>query len=93
MTLFASLSLGCALPVLAALAALCDLDDAASALHLPHALVAVIAIAVLSLAVGLVAFLARHRLPGERPSPTACWSASAAAACACQACAYRCCNC
>ncbi|MCO3638308.1 lysylphosphatidylglycerol synthetase family protein, partial [Pseudomonas aeruginosa] len=69
MTLFASLSLGCALPVLAALAALCDLDDAASALHLPHALVAVIAIAVLSLAVGLVAFLARHRLPGERPSP------------------------
>ncbi|MFX7140879.1 hypothetical protein ABTH88_23365, partial [Acinetobacter baumannii] len=31
--------------------------------------VAVIAIAVLSLAVGLVAFLARHRLPGERPSP------------------------
>ena len=56
-------------------------------------LVAVIAIAVLSLAVGLVAFLARHRLPGERPSPTACWSASAAAACACQACAYRCCNC
>lgn len=25
--------------------------------------------------------------------PTACWSASAAAACACQACAYRCCNC
>ncbi len=69
MTLFASLSLGCALPVLAALAALCDLDDAASALHLPRALVAVIAIAVLSLAVGLVAFLARHRLPGERPSP------------------------
>ncbi|HCL3278981.1 TPA: bifunctional lysylphosphatidylglycerol flippase/synthetase MprF [Pseudomonas aeruginosa] len=69
MTLFASLSLGCALPVLAALAALCNLDDAASALHLPHALVAVIAIAVLLLAVGLVAFLARHRLPGERPSP------------------------
>ena len=63
MTLFASLSLGCALPVLAALAALrprrCGVGAAPA-----RALVAVIAIAVLSLAVGLVAFLARHRLPG-----------------------------
>ncbi|MCE6982319.1 UPF0104 family protein, partial [Pseudomonas frederiksbergensis] len=49
MTLFASLSLGCALPPLAALATLSNLPATASALHLSPALLAAIALAVLGL--------------------------------------------
>lgn len=63
MTLFASLSLGCALPPLAALAALSDLPDAAHALKLPAGLVAVLALAVLVPIGLLVAYLARRRQP------------------------------
>jgi phosphatidylglycerol lysyltransferase len=47
MTLFASLSLGCALPILIAMAALSDLPDASLALHLPPWLVGVLAAAIL----------------------------------------------
>jgi phosphatidylglycerol lysyltransferase len=65
MTLFASLSLGCALPPLAALATLSNLPAAASALHLPPALLASIALAVLALAAVLVYGLYRRRLPEQ----------------------------
>ncbi|MEG0858945.1 MAG: bifunctional lysylphosphatidylglycerol flippase/synthetase MprF [Pseudomonas sp.] len=66
MTLFASLSLGCALPPLAALATLSDLPAAATALHLPQALLAGIALAVLGLTMLLGYGLYRRRLP-EQP--------------------------
>lgn len=68
MTLFASLSLGCALPVLAALAALSDLSDASLALHLPEWLVAVLALGIIALCLLLVVAVERRRLP-EQPSP------------------------
>lgn len=68
MTLFASLSLGCALPILAALATLSDLPDAAAALHLPAPLLAGIAGAVLLIGGLLVAGIYRRRLP-EQPMP------------------------
>ncbi|WP_095154020.1 bifunctional lysylphosphatidylglycerol flippase/synthetase MprF [Pseudomonas sp. Irchel 3E13] len=66
MTLFASLSLGCALPPLAALATLSDLASASSALRLPQALLGGIAIAVLVLSAALAYGLYRRRLP-EQP--------------------------
>ncbi|MFK8330217.1 bifunctional lysylphosphatidylglycerol flippase/synthetase MprF [Pseudomonas sp. BJa5] len=66
MTLFASLSLGCALPPLAALATLSNLPAAAAALHVPPALLASIALVVLALAAVLVYGLYRRRLP-EQP--------------------------
>ena len=66
MTLFASLSLGCALPPLAALATLSDLASASSALRLPQALLGSIAIAVLVLSAALAYGLYRRRLP-EQP--------------------------
>lgn len=68
MTLFASLSLGCALPILAALAALSDLSDASLALHLPSWLVTVIALAIIAFCILLVVGIERRRLP-EQPSP------------------------
>ena len=66
MTVFASLSLGCALPPLAALATLSDLPAAASALRLPPILLGGIAAAVLLATVALVIGLYRRRLP-EQP--------------------------
>ncbi|MNO33596.1 Phosphatidylglycerol lysyltransferase [compost metagenome] len=66
MTLFASLSLGCALPPLAALATLSDLPAAASALRLPAALLGSLAAAVLILCAALAYGLYRRRLP-EQP--------------------------
>ncbi|QXI37316.1 bifunctional lysylphosphatidylglycerol flippase/synthetase MprF [Pseudomonas xantholysinigenes] len=66
MTVFASLSLGCALPPLAALATLSDLPAAATALRLPAPLLGGIAIAVLVAAAALVMGLYRRRLP-EQP--------------------------
>ncbi|MFI7867420.1 bifunctional lysylphosphatidylglycerol flippase/synthetase MprF [Ectopseudomonas khazarica] len=71
MSLFASLSLGISLPILAALAALFDLADAAAALRLPAPLLALLAVAVLFAALTLVLLLARKRLT-ERPAP-GCW--------------------
>ena len=71
MSLFASLSLGISLPILAALAALFDLADAAAALRLPAPLLALLAVAVLLAALTLVLLLARKRL-AERPAP-GCW--------------------
>ena len=68
MTLFASLSLGCALPVLAAVAALSDLADASLALHLPQWLVAVLALGIIAFCLLLVVGIERRRLP-EQPSP------------------------
>ncbi|WP_407311823.1 bifunctional lysylphosphatidylglycerol flippase/synthetase MprF [Pseudomonas sp. nanlin1] len=68
MTLFASLSLGCALPPLAALATLSNLPAAAQALRLPVGLLGVIAGAVLLLSVLLVLGIYRRRLP-EQPIP------------------------
>lgn len=68
MTLFASLSLGCALPPLAALATLSNLPAASAALHLPTYALGAIAIAVLAL-FGLLALgIYRRRLP-EQPIP------------------------
>jgi len=66
MSVFASLSLGCALPPLAALAMLSNLPAAATALRLPPSLLAGIAIAVLALAGILVIGLYRRRL-AEQP--------------------------
>ncbi|KAF0863253.1 bifunctional lysylphosphatidylglycerol flippase/synthetase MprF [Pseudomonas sp. LD120] len=66
MTLFASLSLGCALPPLAALATLSNLPAASAALHLPQSLLAGIALAVLLLGAVLAAGIYRRRLP-EQP--------------------------
>ena len=71
MSLFASLSLGVSLPILAALAALFDLEDAAAALRLPQPLLAVLAVAVLVGALALVLLVSRKRL-AERPAP-GCW--------------------
>ncbi|MGE8321960.1 MAG: lysylphosphatidylglycerol synthase domain-containing protein, partial [Pseudomonas sp.] len=66
MTVFASLSLGCALPPLAALATLSDLQAASTALGLSTALLASIASAVLVLSTLLVIGLYRRRL-AEQP--------------------------
>ncbi|QXH45734.1 bifunctional lysylphosphatidylglycerol flippase/synthetase MprF [Pseudomonas xanthosomatis] len=66
MTVFASLSLGCALPPLAAIATLSDLPGAATALRLPAPLLGGIAVAVLVLTVALVIGLSRRRL-AEQP--------------------------
>ncbi|MFK3773513.1 bifunctional lysylphosphatidylglycerol flippase/synthetase MprF [Pseudomonas sp. NPDC089406] len=66
MTVFASLSLGCALPPLAAIATLSDLPSAATALRLPAPLLGGIAVAVLVLTVALVIGLSRRRLT-EQP--------------------------
>lgn len=66
MTVFASLSLGCALPPLAALATLSDLRAASSALGLAQGLLAGIASAVLVASALLVIGLYRRRL-AEQP--------------------------
>ncbi len=66
MTLFASLSLGCALPPLAALATLSNLPAASAALRAPESLLAGIALAVLLLGAVLATGLYRRRLP-EQP--------------------------
>ncbi|NVZ75335.1 UPF0104 family protein, partial [Pseudomonas gingeri] len=68
MTLFASLSLGCALPPLAALATLSNLPAAAEALHLPAYLLGAIAVAILALFALLAVGIYRRRLP-EQPIP------------------------
>ncbi|WP_339476130.1 MULTISPECIES: bifunctional lysylphosphatidylglycerol flippase/synthetase MprF [unclassified Pseudomonas] len=66
MTLFASLSLGCALPPLAALATLSNLPAASAALHLPATLLGAISVAVLLLTSVLAIGIYRRRLP-EQP--------------------------
>lgn len=66
MTVFASLSLGCALPPLAALATLSNLPAASTALRMPAGWLAGIAIAVLALTALLVVGLYRRRL-AEQP--------------------------
>ncbi len=68
MTLFASLSLGCALPILAALATLSDLSAAATALRLPAGVLAAIAVALLLGCGALLVAISRRRLP-EQPIP------------------------
>lgn len=68
MTLFASLSLGCALPPLAALATLSNLPAASAALGLSETLLGVIAAAVLLLTTVLAIGIYRRRLP-EQPYP------------------------
>ena len=68
MTLFASLSLGCALPPLAALATLSNLPAAAAALHIPAWILGSIAFAVLALFALLALGIYRRRLP-EQPIP------------------------
>ncbi|AZD00489.1 bifunctional lysylphosphatidylglycerol flippase/synthetase MprF [Pseudomonas chlororaphis] len=68
MTLFASLSLGCALPPLAALATLSNLPATSAALRLSEGLLASIAGAVLLLCAILVIGIYRRRLP-EQPLP------------------------
>lgn len=66
MTVFASLALGCTLPVLAALASLIDLPDAAAALRLSEPTLAAIATAVLLAAALLVVALQRSKM-SEQP--------------------------
>ncbi|PMZ85426.1 MULTISPECIES: bifunctional lysylphosphatidylglycerol flippase/synthetase MprF [unclassified Pseudomonas] len=68
MTLFASLSLGCALPPLAAMATLSDLPAASSALGLSETLLGMVATAVLVLFSVLAIGIYRRRLP-EQPYP------------------------
>mgnify|MGYP001044394602 FL=1 len=65
MTLFASLSLGCALPPLAALATLSDLPSASAALRLPATLLGAISVAVLLLTSVLAIGIYRRRLPDQ----------------------------
>jgi phosphatidylglycerol lysyltransferase len=65
MTLFASLSLGCALPPLAALATLSDLPAASLALHMSVPVLATIAVAVLAISVILGVAVYRRRLPEQ----------------------------
>ncbi|MCA4963910.1 MULTISPECIES: bifunctional lysylphosphatidylglycerol flippase/synthetase MprF [unclassified Pseudomonas] len=66
MTLFASLSLGCALPPLAALATLSDLPAASTALGLSETLLGAASVAVLLLFSVLAIGIYRRRLP-EQP--------------------------
>jgi phosphatidylglycerol lysyltransferase len=66
MTVFASLSLGCALPPLAAVALLSDLPAASTALRLPIGVLAALATATLVLCAALAIGLYRRRLP-EQP--------------------------
>ncbi len=68
MSVFASLSLGCVLPVLAAIAALVDLPDAAAALRLSEPVLATLAIVVLVVPGSLLLAMRRYRL-SERPNP------------------------
>ncbi|MBB3240737.1 phosphatidylglycerol lysyltransferase [Pseudomonas sp. Tn43] len=68
MTLFASLSLGCALPPLAALATLSNLPAASVALGFSETLLGAIAVAVLLLSTVLAIGVYRRRLP-EQPYP------------------------
>ncbi len=70
MSLFAGLSLGCVLPLLAALAALWDLPAASAALHLSRDGVAALAGLLLGL-YGLAALLLLRWKPLERPAPDA----------------------
>ncbi|WP_214349719.1 bifunctional lysylphosphatidylglycerol flippase/synthetase MprF [Pseudomonas congelans] len=65
MTVFASLSLGCALPPLAALATLSNLSGASLALKLPVDVLAVVATAVLIGSLLLAMFVYRRRLPEQ----------------------------
>jgi phosphatidylglycerol lysyltransferase len=65
MTLFASLSLGCALPPLAALATLSDLSAASLALHVSVPILATVAIAVLALSVVIGLAVYSRRLPEQ----------------------------
>ncbi|MCF5637935.1 hypothetical protein GIV52_26385, partial [Pseudomonas syringae] len=65
MTVFASLSLGCALPPLAALATLSNLSGASLALKLPVEILAVVATAVLAGSLLLAVFIYRRRLPEQ----------------------------
>ena len=68
MTLFASLSLGCALPPLAALATLSDLPAASAALGLSETLLGAVAAVVLLLFAVLAIGIYRRRLP-DQPYP------------------------
>ncbi|MDQ3204830.1 MAG: bifunctional lysylphosphatidylglycerol flippase/synthetase MprF [Pseudomonadota bacterium] len=68
MTLFASLSLGCALPPLAALATLSNLPAASAALGFSQTLLGTVAAAVLVLFAALAVGIYRRRLP-EQPYP------------------------
>nr|GEZ44936.1 hypothetical protein [Tanacetum cinerariifolium] len=65
MTLFASLSLGCALPPLAALATLSDLPAASLALHLSVPVLAISAVAILAISAILGYAVYRRRLPEQ----------------------------
>jgi len=65
MTVFASLSLGCALPPLAALATLSNLPAAAAALRLPASVLAGVPMAVLALTAVLVVGLYRRRVADQ----------------------------
>jgi len=66
MTLFASLSLGCTLPLLAAVAALSDLPRTSLALHLAPPLLAGLALAVVLGYAALLLLLWRHARPDEQ---------------------------
>jgi len=66
MTLFASLSLGCALPPLAALATLSNLPAASAALHLSAGLLGTVASAIIAATVLLATGIYRRRV-GEQP--------------------------
>ena len=68
MTLFASLSLGCALPPLAALATLSNLPAASTALNIPEWVLGSVAFAILALFALLALGIYRRRLP-EQPIP------------------------
>ncbi|RUS66466.1 Phosphatidylglycerol lysyltransferase [Saezia sanguinis] len=70
MSIFASLSLGCALPLLAAIAALCNVQAAALALHLSAAWVTGIAWGVFALYLIIAMVLYQHRLRSSPPDDT-----------------------
>ncbi|MBB3103383.1 bifunctional lysylphosphatidylglycerol flippase/synthetase MprF [Azomonas macrocytogenes] len=66
-SLFASLSLGCVLPLLAALAALSDLSGTALVLHLPQTLIATVASLLLA-GYALLVFALRRWCQPEQPA-------------------------
>lgn len=82
MTVFASLSLGCALPPLAAVATLSDLTSASTALRMSPVLLGSIATAVL-LACAVLGWGSIVAALPSSPWPTICWCRSDAAPCAC----------
>lgn len=71
MSVFVALSLGVALPLLAAVAALNNIEASALALRIPVSWVIAIALSILVVYLAVLVFLLLHRLP-RKPNPDTC---------------------